>query len=124
MPRTTSRRAALKAGLRPRIKVWLEIDGEYALGHGLCEMLQAVDRAGSIKQAASDLGKSYRYVWGRIKEAEETLGGQLVESHVGGTGVQRSLLTAPARRLVADYLALRKRMRETMNREFTRRFGK
>ncbi len=123
MARTTSRRAALTPGLRPRIKVWLEIDGEYAFGHGLCEMLQAIDRAGSIKQAASDLGKSYRYVWGRIKEAEGTLGRQLVESHVGGTGVQRSLLTTPARRLVADYLALRERMRETMNREFARRFG-
>jgi molybdate transport repressor ModE-like protein len=41
-------------------------------------------RAGSFKQAASDLGKSYRYIWGRIKEAERVLGQQLVETRVGG----------------------------------------
>src|SRR5260370_49291 len=83
--------------LVPRVKVWLETDGRYAFGFGLAEMLQAVDRAGSIKQAAIHLGKSYRYVWGRIKEAEKVLGQQLVETQVGGQGVQRSSLTPMAR---------------------------
>src|SRR5919204_7030227 len=86
--------------LQPRVKVWLEARGRYAFGFGICEMLQAVDRRGSIKQAAAELGKSYRYIWGRIKAAEQTIGRQLVETQVGGKDVQRSRLTPAARRLL------------------------
>jgi molybdate transport system regulatory protein len=107
--------------LLPRIKIWLEAGGHYAFGFGLAEMLQAVDRAGSIKQAAIRLGKSYRYVWGRIKEAEKVLGQQLVETRVGGRGVQRSSLTPKARRLAADFLAVRRRMQEVVQQEFAGR---
>src|SRR5947207_12284740 len=85
--------------LVPRVKVWLETDAQYAFGFGLAQMLQAIERVGSIKHAATKLGKSYRYVWGRIKAAERALGIQLVEAQVGGTGVSRSNLTPAARRL-------------------------
>lgn len=105
----------------PRLKVWLEAGGRYAFGFGLCEMLQAVDETGSIKQAAQDLGKSYRYVWGRLKAAEDVLGRRLVEAHVGGAGTHRSTLTPQARRLVRDFLALRRRLMQTAEREFRRR---
>jgi molybdate transport system regulatory protein len=108
--------------LQPRVKVWLEAGGRYAFGFGVCEMLQAVDRHRSIKQAAAELGKSYRYVWGRIKAAEATLGRQLVETHVGGKDVQRSLLTPEAKHLVADFLALREEMTALLRHEFAHRF--
>src|SRR5262245_14682060 len=42
-------------GLMPRVKVWLECGGAFAFGLGVCEILQAVDRSGSIKQAARDV---------------------------------------------------------------------
>ena len=122
-----SQRAALrrpkKAPFVPRIKVWLEVEGRYAFGLGIAEILQAVGRAGSIKQAAADLGKSYRYVWGRIKEAEQALDLVLVEARVGGTGTRRSALTPPARQMLAAFLALRSRMAEVVRQEFVRRFG-
>ena len=108
--------------LVPRVKVWLETGGCYALGYGLSQMLEAIDQAGSIKQGARDLGKSYRYVWGRIKEAERALGQQLVETQVGGQGKQRSTLTPMARQLVKDFLAVRKRMQKIAAQEFARRF--
>ncbi len=109
----------VRKALTPRVKVWLEINGSYAFGHGLCEMLQAVEHAGSIKQAARDLGKSYRYVWGRIKEAEKTLGRQLVETQVGGKDAQRSCLTPEARQLAADFQAVRLRIIQRVKDEFT-----
>jgi molybdate transport system regulatory protein len=86
-------------------------------------MLEAVDRAGSIKQAAHDLGKSYRYVWGRIKAAEKVLGCQLVATQVGGKDVQRSCLSSTARQLVDDFRAVRSRVIQLTNQEFARRFG-
>lgn len=108
--------------IHPRVKVWLEIDGRYVFGFGLGEMLKAVDAAGSIKGAAGRLGKSYRYVWGRIKKAERALGRPLVETRVGGRGPGRSSLTPLAAELVADYDALRGRMFEVVEEEFSSRF--
>jgi molybdate transport system regulatory protein len=105
------------------VKVWLETAGRYSFGFGLTEILQAVDRAGSIKQAADDLGKSYRYIWGRIKAAERTLGQRLVETQVGGKGRQRSFLTPAAVQLVDDFLAVRRRMMQVVERECKGRFA-
>ena len=121
MPRPQRRRER-RSRLTPRLKVWLETDGRYSFGFGICQILSAVDQTGSIKQAAAQLGKSYRYVWSRVKEAEAALGDPLVETHVGGRGRQRSSLTDRARRLLDDFLALRRRMAAVVDREFSRRF--
>ncbi|MFL5245515.1 MAG: winged helix-turn-helix domain-containing protein [Gemmataceae bacterium] len=110
--------------LTPRVKIWLECDGRYAFGFGLSEILQAVERAGSIKHAAQDLGKSYRYIWGRIKEAEKVLRRQLVETQIGGKETQRSTLTPPAQELVAAFLSLRSTVKVSVEREFRREFGR
>jgi len=109
--------------LNPRVKVWLETEGRYAFGFGLAEMLQAVDRAGSIKQAAANLGKSYRHVWARIKEAEGALGVALVDARVGGAGISRSSLTPAARKLTADFLSVRRRIIEMVRQEFAKHFS-
>ncbi len=120
MPRPRAQRAAASLPLVPRVRVWLECDGRYAFGPGMSQILQAVERTGSIKQAAHELGISYRHVWGRVKEAEAALGQTLVETHVGGAGTQRSFLTDLARRLIADFLQLRSRVFEIVDAEFTR----
>jgi molybdate transport system regulatory protein len=123
MVRSAGRRTSKPAALAPRVKVWLETGGRYAFGHGLSDILQAVDRTGSIKQGAADLGKSYRYVWGRVKKAEQALGRQLVETQVGGQGCQRSTLTPEARHLVTAFLALRSRMTVLLQEEYGRCFA-
>jgi molybdate transport system regulatory protein len=98
--------------------VWLKPDGQYVFGLGICEVLQAVERSGSIKQAARDVGTSNRHVWDRVKEAERAGRSPLVETRVGGTGTRRSCLTEDARRLVAGYLAFRGHMARLAEREF------
>lgn len=108
--------------LVPKVKVWLEHGGDYVFGLGIAQILQAVDRTGSIKQAAADLGKSYRHVWGRIKEAEAAFGRSLVESHVGGRGTHRTTLTPQARQMTARFLELRSRMYGLIETEFIRLF--
>lgn len=109
--------------LLPRVKVWLEIDGDYVFGWGLCEILQAVRESGSIKAAAAQLGKSYRHVWGRVKEAEAELGEPLVETRVGGVIEQRADLTPLAAQLVEDFAKFRQRMHQVAREEFAGRFS-
>ncbi len=106
----------------PRVKVWLEADGEYVFGRGISDILKAVDEAGSIKAGAERIGKSYRHVWSRIKEAEEQLDITLVETQVGGAGDQRSTLSELARELIAHYDALRARVLDLVATEFSTQF--
>lgn len=100
----------------------MERDGEYLFGYGIAEILQAIDQTGSIKEAAGSLGKSYRYVWGRIKDAESALDDVLVETRVGGGDAQRSDLTPLGKRLMTDFLDLRKRVFGMVEAEFRQRF--
>lgn len=116
MRNTTARRSRNR--LAPRVKVWLEIDGSYVFGHGISEILKAIEQAGSMKQAAASLGKSYRYVWKRVKEAEKALGETLVETQVGGKDDQRSALSGLARTLVRDFDRLRAKMVAVLAVEF------
>ena len=102
----------------PRAKLWLERNGEYVFGRGISEILKAVEQTGSIKAAARRLGKSYRFIWGKIKRTERAIGAPLVHTHVGGQGAHRSDLTDLARDLVREFDALRGRVSEVVNQEF------
>ena len=123
MPARHAPRPSRPIHLSPRVKVWLEIDGRYAFGLGIAEILHSVQQAGSIKRAAAELGKSYRHVWGRVKAAEKTLGQPLVETQVGGADDRRSTLTPLAQRYASAFLQLRSRMKELLQDEFARLFA-
>jgi molybdate transport system regulatory protein len=84
----------------------------------MCAILQAVERTGSIKHAATELGKSYRHIWGRIKAAESVVGRKLVETHIGGKDTQRSLLTPDAQEFIAQFLAMGERVAQVLGQEF------
>jgi molybdate transport system regulatory protein len=123
MSRTQIKSKKHDQAIKPRVKVWLEFDGEFVFGLGICEILQAIERTGSMKQAAREVGQSYRHVWGRIKDVEQAHGCALVVTQVGGKDARRSTLTENARQLVTGFLALRKRMHELLEREFDNQFG-
>ena len=108
----------------PRAKVWLEVDGQYVFGRGISDILKAVDETGSIKAAASQLGKSYRYVWAKVKEAERALEAPLVDTRVGGKDARRSDLTDMGRDLVEDFDVLRRQIFDLVDDEFGRRLRK
>jgi molybdate transport system regulatory protein len=103
-----------------RVKVWVEVDGRYVFGHGISEVLKAVQKTGSIKAAGPLVGRSYRHTWDRIKDAEQNLGRSLVETRVGGQGSDRSSLTPLAERLVEKFDLLRQKLIDWAERESDR----
>jgi molybdate transport system regulatory protein len=105
----------------PRVKVWLEIDGNYVFGRGISDILKAVADRGSIKEAANSVGKSYRHVWAKIKETEQAIGAALVRTRVGGHDARRSELTDLGCDLVRDFDAMRRQVFSLVEREFQRR---
>jgi putative molybdopterin biosynthesis protein len=76
------------------------------LGNPLFELLAAVLEGGSIRHAAQALGCSYRYVWGSLRQWEETLGEPLINWSQG----QRARPTQFAERLLWAERRARTRM--------------
>lgn len=65
---------------RVRLRLWLESGEELYFGLGRAQLLLAVDRLGSLRQAAASLGMSYRAAWGKLQQSERALGLKLVEN--------------------------------------------
>lgn len=85
-------------------KVTLELKGEKRIsGSNLLTLLDGILVYGSISSAASNLGFSYRYAWGLIKEAENTFDIQLVEKQAGGREGGGTSLAEEGRKLLIQY---------------------
>lgn len=116
-----SRSSKLTDRVTPRAKLWLEVNRQYVFGLGISEILKAIQHTGSIKAAAREVGKSYRHVWDKIKQAEQALGVPLVRTQVGGKDARRSELSALALDLVRDFETFRQRLFELVQVEFSQR---
>jgi molybdate transport system regulatory protein len=85
-------------------KVWIEQGGKPLLGKGGADILEQIERHGSISKAAVDLGMSYRYVWNYLRKIERALGETVVEAYRGGKrGGGGARLTALGESLLAEY---------------------
>ena len=66
--------------------LWMEIDGEPVLGPGRVELLEGIQQTGSLRQAALQMGMSYRQAWQMIDHMNNHLPGPVVISQRGGKG--------------------------------------
>jgi len=87
-------------------------------------LLTLIDETGSLAEAASRMGLSYRRAWGKVREIEENLAVKLVVSAAGGAGGGGSTLTAEARSLVERYRRFRSAAEQHLAREFAAAFGR
>ena len=87
-----------------RRKHWIELDGRFVIGEGGAELLQAVDRRGSLAEGARQIGWSYRHAWGYIRRAEEILGVALVATKPGKGSARGTVITDVARDIVFTLL--------------------
>ena len=117
----SSRKSDLTDRVTPRAKLWLEVNSQYVFGLGISNILKAVQHTGSIKAAAQEVGKSYRHVWDKIKQAEQALGVPLVRTQVGGKDARRSELSELAQDLVRDFDAFRQSLFDLVQVEFSQR---
>ena len=75
-------------------------DGRRIFGPGPAELLEHVDRCGSLRSAALEMGLSYSKALKMIRRAEQGLTSPLLSSESGGNGGGRSAITPQARQLL------------------------
>ena len=96
--------------LKVKCRVWLEKGGRSVFGDGRAELLERIERCGSIRRAAEQMGMSYRHAWSHMNRIEQGLGTRLVVRRAGGPGGGGSRLTPAGRNMLARYRRLRAKL--------------
>jgi molybdate transport system regulatory protein len=89
------------ARLRPRLRVVR--DGEVVLGPGMVQLLAAIDRTGSLRVAAGELGMSYMHAWALVRTMNRGFREPLVASSRGGAAHGGARLTERGGEVLALY---------------------
>ena len=102
-----AKRAALprpRAAPKPRLRILL--GAAIAIGPGKADLLEAIDRCGSISAAARELGMSYRRAWQLADVMNRSFRERLVEAGTGGKRGGGAILTPFGREVLARYRAM------------------
>jgi formylmethanofuran dehydrogenase subunit E len=106
-----------------RSKLWIESSGEPVFGRGRMMLLRAIEKDGSISQAAKAINISYRRAWSYLKAMEERLGIKLVERQTGGRRGGGTVLTDDAREFLRKYETLERGVINIVDQRFKRIFS-
>jgi molybdate transport repressor ModE-like protein len=82
-----------------RFKVWLESEGIPLLSMGKYLLLKEVEKTGSIKEAAQNLGIPYKKAHSQLKLLEERLGFKILQRERG----KGTVLTEEGKKLLNLY---------------------
>ncbi len=99
-------------------RFWLTKEGQSFLGTGRIELLERIDKIGSIHAAAKEMKMSYKAAWERINGMNALADQPLIERTTGGKGGGGTKLTPYARELIATF----HRFNE-LHRQFIDRFS-
>ena len=89
-----------------KLKAQLLCGDAIAFGPGKADLLEAIDREGSISAAGRALGISYRRTWLLVDEMNRCWIDRLVEAAAGGGDGRGARLTDNGRRVLGAYRAL------------------
>ncbi|QJU59484.1 LysR family transcriptional regulator [Sphingomonas sp. AP4-R1] len=88
------------------IKLRMICGDRFAMGPGKAQLLEALDREGSISGAARSLDMSYRRAWLLVDETNRCFTEPLVETLAGGGRERGARLTPAGHKAIAAFRAL------------------
>ena len=77
-----------------------------SIGPGKVALLEGIERTGSLRQAARELGMSYRRAWLLLDQINQSFNTPATTTTVGGTGGGGATLTPFGAELIERYRAL------------------
>lgn len=82
------------------------LDEDAYVGPGRADLLELIDKTGSISAAGKAMGMSYKRAWGLVQALNAGFGAPLVETARGGAAQGGAELTALGRDVLAHYRAM------------------
>lgn len=101
-----------------KMKIWFEFDNAHAFGSGLADLLECIERHGTLRAAAESTEMSYRHAWDLLKSSEKHLGSSLIVRHTGGTGGGGCELSPMGKRLLSVYRGIAGEISEFAQQRF------
>jgi molybdate transport system regulatory protein len=105
------------------VRVRVDFGPRSALGPGKIALLEAIDRSGSLSQAAIQLGMSYRRAWGLLRDLNREFDEPLATASVGGAHGGGAQLTPVATRVIAAYRAVERAAARSAHEHFSALLG-
>ncbi len=102
--------------LKTRIRILL--NEEIALGPGKTDLLEAIEKTGSISAAAKSLGLSYRRAWDMVDTMNRSFKEPLVLGAIGGKRGGGSTLTPTGKQLILVYRKMEKKALSAVQKEW------
>ncbi len=94
----------------PHIRFRVDFEDRCSVGVGKIELLEAIQRDGSLSAAARSIGMSYRRAWLLINSMNCEFDTPLVCATTGGSGGGGAVLTPFGRQLVQTYRGLEEKL--------------
>jgi molybdate transport system regulatory protein len=106
-----------KGTYRVNGSLWIEGDEQRFLGPGPVELLEGIEKTGSISKAAKSMGMSYKKAWDIVNRLNGMAAEPFVVTSIGGEDGGGSSISVEAKEMMAWYWSLRERFREFLERE-------
>ena len=97
--------------------LWIECDGERFFGPGRVELLEKIEKTGSINKAAKEMEMSYKKAWEMINALNTQAQKPLVVTQAGGEKGGGSVITEEAKQLIKYHQDLRNRFLAFLEKE-------
>jgi len=97
--------------------LWIESSGERFFGPGPVELLERIEKTGSINQAAKQMQMSYKKAWEIINALNAEAGHPYVVTQTGGTSGGGSTITKEAKVMITWYQKLREKFKTFLEKE-------
>ncbi len=95
---------------RIRARFWITGKDSGYLGIGRIELLENIERYGSINRAAKEMGMSYKKAWKLIEELNQMADAPLVIKSQGGKAGGGTCLTEEGKRMVLKFRDIEQQM--------------
>ena len=81
----------------------ISLDERFHIGPGRADLLELIDRLGSIAAAGKRMGMSYKRAWNLVQQLNDGFGTPLVQTSRGGSGQGGAVLTDVGREVLERY---------------------
>ncbi|TGE28234.1 winged helix-turn-helix domain-containing protein [Hymenobacter metallicola] len=101
-------------------RLWIEGPDDRFMGIGRLELLEKIQRLGSISKAAQEMGMSYKRAWELVSSMNQQAREPLVSTQTGGKRGGGAVVTAAGQQMLREFAALQARFQAFLAEETQR----
>ncbi|OUY07063.1 winged helix-turn-helix domain-containing protein [Acinetobacter populi] len=100
--------------IQSHLRLRILYDEHIAIGPGKAELLEAIQRTGSISQAAKSMNMSYRRAWQLVDTMNQCFASALVETQTGGTHGGGAVVTPIGQQILQSFREMEQHAKQSM----------